>query len=211
MCQVADVEHTSAHTISFTPEIFRRAIQRYVQNSSDTLRGMFDKALRRDRVRKYDNTRLILKAIAAGTQDGMMHGQILAEIQKTHPDYPAANLTAYLAELQQPKRGGLIRLNVSTNCYAFSDPLFQAYARAALLPLEVKSNNTTPSLIEGTDLLEAIQRLLALQVPSRLSSSPVTTDASSATTPHTRTIGEQLIQSSSLSNTFFPPTPPKRV
>lgn len=209
MCQVADVEHASAHTVSFTTEIFRRAIQRYVQNSSDTLRAMFEKALRRDRVRKYDNTRLILKAIAAGTQDGMMHGQILAEIQKTHPDYPAANLTAYLAELQSPKRGGLIRLNISTNCYAFSDPLFQAYARAALLPLEVQSNNVASNLVEGVDLLEAIRRLLALQVPTRLFSSPGASDASATDTPRVRTLGEQLIQSTSASKEVFPPTSPK--
>jgi hypothetical protein len=159
-CRVADIEHTQSTTYDFTEGDFAKAIERYVHSSSDTLRAMFDQALRRDRVRKYDNTRLILTALAAGGQDGMLFGEILAAIRRETPSYPPTNLTVYLAELQRSERGALIRYNAATNCYSFADPLYQSFCRALLLRDNTHHAPRSVSLFEQT-LFEALSKAIA--------------------------------------------------
>lgn len=70
----------------------------YVENSSDTLKGAFDRALVQKRARKYDNCRLILQALAECEQDGAVHATLLEKIRQRHSDYPASNLTQYLKD-----------------------------------------------------------------------------------------------------------------
>ena len=60
-------------------------MKRYVRESSDTLKASFDQALRRHKVRKFDNCRLILSALAYGPAEGLLHNEVLAKIRETVP------------------------------------------------------------------------------------------------------------------------------
>ena len=105
------------------------AISRYIEESSDTLKSLFDLALIRQRERRYDNTKLILKALASGPIEGLSHAEVRAEIQKEHRDYPAGNVTTYLRKLQEPGRGAVVRQSAEGK-FRFSDPILHSYGRA---------------------------------------------------------------------------------
>ena len=110
----------------------KAAVERYVRDSSDTLRASFDKALRRHKVRKYDNCRLILKVLAGGPLEGMLYAEILADIKSEMTNYPPGNLTSYLRQLTQDERGSILK-HGSDGRYRFADPIYHTFAQITLI------------------------------------------------------------------------------
>jgi energy-coupling factor transporter ATP-binding protein EcfA2 len=111
------------------------ALKRWVTESSDSLKATFERALRRHKVRKFDNTRLILRALARGPLSGLLHGEILKLIRQEAREYPAGNLSLYLRQLMDEERGSLI-LSTPEGRFRFVDPLHHTFAQASLLTPE---------------------------------------------------------------------------
>lgn len=116
----------------FVADDLKPAVVRYVRESSDTLKSTFDKALRRRKIRKFDNCRLILQALAKGPLDGREYAEILSSIHAVVSDYPAGNLSQYLNELTHEERGGILRVGLDRK-YRFVDPLYHTFAQLTLL------------------------------------------------------------------------------
>jgi hypothetical protein len=131
-CLEAGVMQTQSAHFLFESSHLEPAIRRWVSESSDTLKATFDRALKRHKVRQYDNTRLILSALAAGPLTGMLYSEILREVQKTEHHYPPANLTTYLKQLTADARGNILRIGADGR-YRFVDPLHHTYGKAFLL------------------------------------------------------------------------------
>ena len=135
----------------FTDGDFKKALERYVEESSDSLKATFEKALKRHRVRKYDNSRMILRALATAPLDGLRRNEIFAEIKKSHPEYPPSNLTTYLQQLQSEFAGHLIRAT-GEDKYRFASPLHHTFAQLSLLDAATltKSTGRPDDLIRST-------------------------------------------------------------
>lgn len=113
-------------------EDLKAAVEHYVRDSSDTLKAAFDRALKRHKVRKFDNCRLILEAMAKGPLEGMLYAQILASIRAISPDYPPGNLTLYLSQLTSGERGNILKSGTDGK-YRFADPLYHTFAQLTLV------------------------------------------------------------------------------
>jgi hypothetical protein len=109
------------------------ALKRYAEDTSDTLKSAFELAMKRKRIRQFDNGRLICEALATMGPEGGTSGEVLQQIRKIEAKYPQGNVTRYLTDLQLPERGELVRYSPSSGKYAFRDPLFRVYAQIALL------------------------------------------------------------------------------
>jgi hypothetical protein len=131
-CLDRGVLETQPKTMTFPGESLKPALERWVDESSDSLKATFEQALRRHKVRRFDNTRLILKALARGPLEGMLHGEVLRSIRGEERDYPPGNLTQYIRQLMETDRGSLI-LSSPDGRYRFVDPLHHSYAQATLL------------------------------------------------------------------------------
>lgn len=131
-CIENDILATEAQPVALSREDLKPAAELYVRDSSDTLKARFDKALKRHRVRRYDNCRLILAAVASGPLTGMLVSDILNGVRDVEPEYPTGNLTQYLRELTSDARGNILHLG-SDGKYRFSDPLFYSFAQLTLL------------------------------------------------------------------------------
>jgi hypothetical protein len=129
ICFSMNVRETSPTPVAIQDSDLTQAISRYLEDSADTLKAAFDKALKRKRVRKYDNCRLILNALSAAGHDGATRSDLHAAIIKSDAAYPPGNLIRHLQELQTEERGELIRHDAYSGRYSFSNPLFRAYAR----------------------------------------------------------------------------------
>lgn len=132
ICDAAGITRTSADSVAVTDENLDLALKRYIEDASDTLKSAFDKALKRVRSRRYDNCRLIVRALAGLHQDGATHAEVLAEVRKTTPEYPSGNLTTYLRELQGEERGAVLRYDAASGRFSFSDPVYRAFADSLL-------------------------------------------------------------------------------
>lgn len=134
------------------------ALQTYIRDSSDTLKSRFERALMRHQVKKYDNCKLILTAMANGPLDGMLFSEVLAAIRKEHSNYPPGNLTTYLRALQHDDRGALVRADGSGR-YLYVDPFHHLFAHLTLV-----SRPDAPRGLSDVSLLEELQKQLAKTV-----------------------------------------------
>lgn len=142
-CVSRGVEVTQTGTVTMSGSDFNTAVRMWLEDSSDSLKAAFDKALMRHRIRQYDNCQLILTALADGPLTGLLHAEILEKIHQSEPSYPASNLTLYLSQLTTEERGEIL-LKAPDGRYRFSDPLHHTYAKARLL--EPESATTDQSL-----------------------------------------------------------------
>lgn len=138
-CMVKDIYQTADDKITIDTDDLNKALEAYVEECSDSLKSVFDKAFRVAKTTKYDNYRLIIAALAKYPQEGIDKGAILQEMQKKYPDYPSPNLSHCLGKLQTPERGAVVRFDSSSNLYSFAEPIYRVFALAYLESTKGKS------------------------------------------------------------------------
>jgi hypothetical protein len=131
-CLEKGVIESQRKGVTFRSQDLEAAVNCYVRESSDTLKASFDRALARHKVRRFDNCRLILGALANGPLEGMLYADILSSIRKSVDDYPAGNLTSYLHELTEDRRGGILKTGFDRK-YRFTEPLYHTFAQLTLI------------------------------------------------------------------------------
>lgn len=129
-CIALDVDETSDNEIVITKSILNKALNIYIKESSDTLKSTFDIAFKAEKVTKYDNYRIIIRALSSFEQDGAAKGAIINHILEDIPQYSKSNVAHCLTKLQQPDRGALIKYEDSSKLYSFTDPIYRVYALA---------------------------------------------------------------------------------
>jgi hypothetical protein len=115
-----------------TRDDLRPALDRYVNESSDTIKANFGKALKHRPVARFDNRRIILAAMASGPLAGMRFADILAKVRVAESGYPENNLRRYLKELSDDEKGRLLRLGRDGK-YRFVEPVYHTVALATLV------------------------------------------------------------------------------
>jgi len=124
----AEVRETLPETHHLSTVELERAIEMYLEEASDTVKRAFDLAFHRKRGGKFDNCRLIIRALLDAPEEGATHAILLDLIKTSEPQYPAGNLSTYLKQLQSETRGAIVRLDPTSGAYSFSDPLYRAFA-----------------------------------------------------------------------------------
>jgi hypothetical protein len=128
MCDAAGVTGTRVEPYAIPPECFKEAMRLYVEEASDSIKSSFDKALRRERMNKFDNAKIILQTLCRFGDEGASRAELLQKIRATHAKFPNSNLEHYLKKLQREEYGALIRFSALSNCYAFADPFYRVFA-----------------------------------------------------------------------------------
>jgi energy-coupling factor transporter ATP-binding protein EcfA2 len=130
ICQTHGIEATSPHALPLGENSLQRALERYVDNASDTLKLAFDCALRTKKATKYDNFSLFLRSLVQFDQDGPSKSELYDEVRRQHPRYPSSNFEYCFRALQGDERGALIRYDSASGKLNFADPLYRAFALA---------------------------------------------------------------------------------
>jgi GTPase SAR1 family protein len=84
-CLNEGVLSTQAEMFVFTHDNLEPALQRWITEASDSLKATFERALRRHKIRRFDNTRLILRALAKGPLSGLLHAEVLRHVREDEP------------------------------------------------------------------------------------------------------------------------------
>lgn len=156
-----------------TSNDFAEAIEDYVEDESDSLTEIFDKALKRKRKRKYDNCRLILRTLAmSNSKKGLTKGELIEIIRCEVPEYPAGNLTLYLEQLQDESRSTILRYDSVSGKYDYANPFHKVFAHFLLSPASKRSQQIDLSFTSNTLSLEKARNIIITMndVAERLSS-----------------------------------------
>jgi len=131
-CMAKGIYQTVENKVVIDSDDLNKALEAYVEESSDSLKSVFDKAFKVAKTTKYDNYRLIIAALTKYPQEGVVKGAILQDMQKDYPDYPSTNLSHCLGKLQSSERGAVVRFDSSSNLYSFAEPIYRVFALAYL-------------------------------------------------------------------------------
>lgn len=165
VCNVIGVESTSKSPVFVESDALEQAVNRYIADSSDTLKFSFEQAFRKAKKTKFDNYTIVVKALATFDQDGAAKAELLANIKSVHPTYPSPNLSHCLSQLLSSERGSLIRHSASSGKYSFAEPIFRAFALTMF-----REKDTTPGARKsiGIRLSEASLRKLLGDDPDQM-------------------------------------------
>ena len=132
ICFELGVVETLDQKKTVTQEDFLTALKRYVEETSDQLKGKFGMAYKQNQGR-FENAKLILCALSTFELEGATRGQLFECIRKKfEPGYLQGNLSNYLKLLANEEKGSLIRYDAKTGYYCFQDPLYLVFAQASL-------------------------------------------------------------------------------
>lgn len=126
-CNARGIEETQPSKVYLDTTKWIQALERYLEESSDTLRAVFDKSVKNMKKRKYDHGRVILKALTKAPQTGATHQEILQNIRVFEPAYPAANLGQHLKALLSEDRCSILTYDEYSGNYYFSEPVHRAF------------------------------------------------------------------------------------
>lgn len=159
MCLECHISETQSETISIPDHVLEKAVTKYVNQSSDSLKKRYDSAIKVQRSRKYENGKEIIHALARLNREECTRADILREIQKVNPEYTQGNLGDYLEKLQTEEYGGVIYYNLNNGRYSFSDPFIQTFIKCKVESEKRSRKKSTPSDFDRLFLKALAERL----------------------------------------------------
>ena len=126
------------------------------------------------RTKKYDNAKLIIKALSELHQDGALRGEIYEQIKRNETDYPQGNLSIFLKRLCDENEPPIIRYDADSNKYAFKDPVYRVFALVYFKNNSPKKFNRTTSVESLSSSLTDIQHIISEMTRSLKSTLSVT-------------------------------------
>lgn len=129
ICITNDIYDTLNEKLIINLNSLNPALSLYFDESSDTLKKAFDMAFKQERVKKYDNNKLILNALSGLPPIGATASEIFDIIKQYERMYPRGNLTRFIGKLCNEKEISVIRHDSVSGKYSFSDPIYRAFAQ----------------------------------------------------------------------------------
>jgi phage pi2 protein 07 len=172
MCDAAGVNETVDGIIKeLNPKDYEAAVKSYLEDSSDSVKSSFDKALKKSRANEFE-AEIVINALSSFKEDGAARFDILKKIKIQKPKCNDAVLKRKLEKLCKMENGGIVRYDEVSGRYSFSDPIYKAYAAAYSHAANQKSGGSQPP-----PSLEEIQNLLIKLLNSLPKSNGVTNDS----------------------------------
>lgn len=142
----------------------KSAIKDFVESASDSMRERFDRAVKRARVRKYDNYALALRALCEFDMDGALIGEVISALSKLEKSYPSSNIGRYLDSLTGEPRGSVLRKDLTSGRYSFSDPFIRSYCMAYFSQAASRSSGSrVVQSVTIDDVLEQLRRVIFVE------------------------------------------------
>lgn len=127
-CNASGLTKTSPSKVRITNEDIKKAVETYVEETSDSIRSRFEKALKPSRNSKHNIAKIVLQILSDFPDIGVSRFELLQKIKQDFPKYTDTSLKRALTALTLPPAGEVIRHSQNSGLYAFSDPLYHAYA-----------------------------------------------------------------------------------
>lgn len=169
-CNAHGLTSTSIAKTKITNDDIRKAIETYVEETSDSIRSKFEKALKTNRKSKYHHAKIALEALIKFPDTGTGRFDLLKKIQKEIPSYTDISLKRALSTLTQTASGELLRYSQNSGLYAFSDPLYHVYAMTIFHKGATSHDSQLDSLeLDFESLVKLLERELRKQAAQRIS------------------------------------------
>jgi Cdc6-like AAA superfamily ATPase len=157
MCNAMGINETANARVALTKPSFESAVKMYAEEASDSIKSAFDKALKQRRKSKFDNARLVIKALCKFKNAGASRVQLLTTISQSAQNYPPNNLSYCLSKLVTAEYGEILRFDSNSGLYSFADPIYRAFALA-----QFRDEVGTPGV--ALDEISAFVKFLSIEL-----------------------------------------------
>lgn len=163
MCRNAGITQTIiGNKYKFTVENWKCALGDLLEETSDTIKNSFEKALHQRRKEKYHHSAIIIEALCDFTDTGAGRIEISHKIKTLYPEYKGTNLKGKLEKLCTKELGEILKYNDNSGSYTFKDPIFFAYAQA--MQKKTKPVNEISKDSFEIRLIDLFQRFIGSEV-----------------------------------------------
>lgn len=159
-CNAHGLFETGVSKIKITNDDIRKAIETYVEETSDSIRSKFEKALKTNRKSKYHHAKIVLENLIDFPDTGAGRFDLLNKINRSLPSYTDISLKRTLDSLTKSPNGELIRYSQNSGQYAFSDPLYHVYAMSIFHTNSISNQNIDSLELDLPALLKLLEREL---------------------------------------------------
>ncbi|MPQ47832.1 hypothetical protein GCQ56_12545 [Marinifilum sp. N1E240] len=126
MCTNNNIYETAEVRHKFLETDLDLSIEDYLKQKYATLKSTYEKATKTSKKSKY-GTKEILRAIIRLNKNEVSSEEILTELRNDINGYPSNTLTIYLSQLITNERDEVLRINVDSKKYFFSNPFQKVY------------------------------------------------------------------------------------
>lgn len=162
-CNAKGLYETADSKVNITNDDFKKAVSTYIEETSDSIRSRFEKALKPSRNSKHNVARSILQILIDFPDTGASRFDLLQKIKNEIPTYTDSSLKRVLTSLTLPTSGEVIRHSQNSGLYAFSDPLYQAYALAIFHKNDSSNIDTENIELDFPTLVKLLEKELEKQ------------------------------------------------
>lgn len=168
MCNHSEIISTQQEITAIPDTAFDKAVEKYIRNTSDTLKHSFEKALRKEKKTKFDSSNPIIDTLSLANDRGLDRFTILKRIQEKEPSYTDHILKTNLTRLIEDKNGAVIKYDSNSALYSFQSPFYRSYAQS------IKHELCSPEEIINTmiNVMQSTQENIDTEELSRLLTRP---------------------------------------
>lgn len=140
-CESKAITQTKTNRIILNDYDLEYAISEYVNEKSDSLKSIYEQAIKEKAKRTYDNPDKILIACLRLDKETFTILEICKEMTSQDKNYLSNNLRKHVLELTQPNRGEILRYNTNADSFSFSSPFIKGYCLIHLIKYSKRSKN----------------------------------------------------------------------
>lgn len=115
------------------------AISEYIHGKSDSLRSVYEQAIKEKVRRKSESPKIILEKILETGKIKFTIADISVEFKKRDKNYKSNNLRKYVMEFTNPERGEILKYNENGDTFSFSNPFIGGFCH---IQYEHQKNST---------------------------------------------------------------------
>jgi phosphoheptose isomerase len=159
LCESVGVDETSVKLKPIKQDDLEYAINEFVNEKSDSLKSIYELALKDKTKRKVDTSQNIIVSILKLDQESFSVSEIGKMMRERFEKYNSKSLKKHVHDLTSPDKGEILRYNRNADTYTFSNPFIRGYCHIHLIKYKEKRTDKLHIEYRNSELLQ--EHLLA--------------------------------------------------
>ncbi|MFT6204146.1 MAG: energy-coupling factor transporter ATP-binding protein EcfA2 [Spirosomataceae bacterium] len=159
LCESIGVNETSVKLKHVKQDDLEYAINEFVNEKSDSLKSIYELALKDKIKRRVDTSQNIIVSILKLHKESFSISEIASLMRDSFKNYKSNSLKKHVHELTSPNKGEILRFNRNADTYAFSNPFIRGYCHIHLIKYQEKRTDKLHIEYRNSELLQ--EHLLA--------------------------------------------------
>lgn len=116
-------------TASITMRDYQNAIEKFIEEKSDTFKAEYDKAVKTDSQRKANKPRIILENILTIKQNNFYLDDVIGLISRSQYGITVNEIKEYMSQFITHDRSEILIYDSNSNTYSFNNVFLKAYCK----------------------------------------------------------------------------------